>query len=115
MSARIAEAAAVSPSSFRKMYRSFYETPSPSSSLTLPIRKRYHGTLELVKDTKEESSYSNDERDRSRDEGPGLGYEALRRRELAVGEGEIPSTFEVGQSSRSVPKHDGAERISAFR
>nr|GEZ98316.1 hypothetical protein [Tanacetum cinerariifolium] len=38
-SARIAEAAALSPSSFRKRYISSYETPSLSSSLTLPIRK----------------------------------------------------------------------------
>nr|GEX02468.1 hypothetical protein [Tanacetum cinerariifolium] len=29
----------------------------------------------------------------------GLGYEALRRRELVVGEDQVPSTFEVGQSS----------------
>ncbi|GKC81019.1 hypothetical protein Tco_1136736 [Tanacetum coccineum] len=35
MSARIAEVATLSPSSFRKRYRSSYETPSPSSSLTL--------------------------------------------------------------------------------
>ncbi|GKG43078.1 hypothetical protein Tco_0479762, partial [Tanacetum coccineum] len=26
-------------------YRSSYETPSPSPSLTLPVRKRYRGTL----------------------------------------------------------------------
>ncbi|GKE02602.1 hypothetical protein Tco_1390585, partial [Tanacetum coccineum] len=39
MSARIVEAAAVSPSSFRKRYRSSYKMPSPSSSPTLPIQK----------------------------------------------------------------------------
>ncbi|GKB63482.1 hypothetical protein Tco_0919668 [Tanacetum coccineum] len=54
MSARIAEAAALSPSSFRKRYRSSYETPSPSSSLTLPVRKRYRGTPELILDTDSE-------------------------------------------------------------
>ncbi|GKF22193.1 hypothetical protein Tco_0074515 [Tanacetum coccineum] len=27
----------------------------------------------------------------------------------------MPSTFKVGQSSRSVPEHEGAERIFAFR
>nr|GEW99852.1 hypothetical protein [Tanacetum cinerariifolium] len=123
---------------------SSYETPSPSSSPTLPIRKRYQGTSELVEDTEEESLYSYDERDRSEDEGPGLeeggeeatpegqqqavlaedttvdeplglGYGALRCRELSVGEGKMPTTFEVGQSSRSVSEHDGTERISAFR
>ncbi|GKB15578.1 hypothetical protein Tco_0849501 [Tanacetum coccineum] len=45
----------------------------------------------------------------------GLGYEALRHRELAVGEDQVPSTFEVGQSSRSMPERQGAERVSAFR
>ncbi|GKC89615.1 hypothetical protein Tco_1150264, partial [Tanacetum coccineum] len=71
MSARIAEAAALSPSSFRKRYRSSYETPSPSSSLTLPIRKRYQGTSELVEDTEDESSDSDTEREGLEDEGPG--------------------------------------------
>ncbi|GKA91384.1 hypothetical protein Tco_0813254 [Tanacetum coccineum] len=51
MSARIAEAPALSPSSFRKRYRSSYETPSSSSSLTLPVWKRYRGTSELILDT----------------------------------------------------------------
>ncbi|GKD18397.1 hypothetical protein Tco_1207555 [Tanacetum coccineum] len=151
MSAQIAEAAALSPSLFRKRYRSSYEIPSPSSSPILPIRKRYRGTSELVEDTEDESLDSDDEREGSEDEGHGsedegpgseeaeeevapegqqqavpaedtvvdeplgLGYGALRRRELVVGEGEMPSTFEVGQSSRSVPEHEGAERISAFR
>ncbi|GJW90346.1 hypothetical protein Tco_0167899 [Tanacetum coccineum] len=165
MSARIAEAAALSPSSFRKRYRSSYETSSASSPSSLPIRKRYRGTLELVEDAEDESSDSSTEREglegeghSSEDEGPGLedecpsledeglgteeeeedvvpegqqhavpvmdttayeplglGYGALRRRELVVGEGEMPNTFKVGQSSRSVPELKGAKRISAFR
>nr|GEZ61384.1 hypothetical protein [Tanacetum cinerariifolium] len=45
----------------------------------------------------------------------GLGYMALRRCELSTGEEQVPSTFDVGQSSRSVPEHQGAGRISAFR
>ncbi|GJZ64914.1 hypothetical protein Tco_0621610 [Tanacetum coccineum] len=49
------------------------------------------------------------------DEPLGFGYEALRRRELALGEGLVPNMFEVGQSSRSVPDHEEAERIFAFR
>ncbi|GKD18988.1 hypothetical protein Tco_1208146 [Tanacetum coccineum] len=53
MSARIAKAAALSPSSFRKRYRSSYKTSS-SSSLTLPVRKRYRGTSELILDTDSE-------------------------------------------------------------
>ncbi|GKC54630.1 hypothetical protein Tco_1077375, partial [Tanacetum coccineum] len=69
MSARIAEATDFSPSSFCKRCRSFYETPSPSSSLTLPIRKRYQGTSKLVEHTEDESSDSNTEREGSEDEG----------------------------------------------
>ncbi|GKA44886.1 hypothetical protein Tco_0737682 [Tanacetum coccineum] len=38
--------------------------------------------------------------DTAADEPLRLGYGALRHRELALGEGSIPSTFEVGQSSR---------------
>ncbi|GKG58932.1 hypothetical protein Tco_0602641, partial [Tanacetum coccineum] len=67
MSARVAEAAALSSSSFRKRYRSSYETPSPSSSPTLPVRKRYQGTSELIEDIVGESSELDSERDRSED------------------------------------------------
>nr|GFD43685.1 hypothetical protein [Tanacetum cinerariifolium] len=44
-----------------------------------------------------------------------LGYGALRRQELAVKEDEVLSTFEVGQSSRSVSEQHGAERVFALR
>ncbi|GKC85764.1 hypothetical protein Tco_1141481, partial [Tanacetum coccineum] len=96
MSARIVEAAALSPSSFRKRYRSSYETSSTSSP-TLSVRKRYRGTSELIldtdseedelgeedtkKDEEDESSDADDEREREResqgldDEGHGLGDE----------------------------------------
>ncbi|GKB23249.1 hypothetical protein Tco_0862650 [Tanacetum coccineum] len=49
------------------------------------------------------------------DEPLGLGYVALRRSELVVEEGEMASMFEVGQSSRSVPEHEGTERVYPFR
>ncbi|GKA77222.1 hypothetical protein Tco_0783683 [Tanacetum coccineum] len=45
----------------------------------------------------------------------GLGYGALRRREIALGEGQMPSVFEVGQSSGFVPESERPERVSAFR
>ncbi|GKG03128.1 hypothetical protein Tco_0310764, partial [Tanacetum coccineum] len=45
----------------------------------------------------------------------GLGYGALRRRELAVGEDQVPSIFKVGQSSRFVPEQQGAQRVFVFR
>ncbi|GKE32837.1 hypothetical protein Tco_1452159, partial [Tanacetum coccineum] len=70
----------LSPSSFHKRYRSFYETPSPSaspaSSLTLPIRKRYRGTSEPKLDTETEDDESEAEgavlkSEESEDEGPG--------------------------------------------
>nr|GEV58117.1 reverse transcriptase domain-containing protein [Tanacetum cinerariifolium] len=44
-----------------------------------------------------------------------LGYRALRRREIALGEGRMPSVFEVGQSSRSVPDPERPERVLALR
>ncbi|GKF04004.1 hypothetical protein Tco_0034672 [Tanacetum coccineum] len=75
MSARIAEAAALSPSSFRKRYRSSCKIPSSSSSLTLPIRKRYRGTSELILDTETEDESSDSDVEREghglEDEGPG--------------------------------------------
>nr|GEV41645.1 hypothetical protein [Tanacetum cinerariifolium] len=80
MSARIAKAAALSPSLFRKRYKSSYETPSPPSSSTLPIRKR-----------------------------------AFRSCELALREGSLPSTFEIGQSSRFVSEQQRVEETLAPR
>ncbi|GJU83178.1 hypothetical protein Tco_1285543 [Tanacetum coccineum] len=53
-SARVAEAMALSDSAFRKRYRSYYDTPSPS--LTLLVRKRYRGTSELILDTDSEGT-----------------------------------------------------------
>ncbi|GKG49347.1 hypothetical protein Tco_0515799, partial [Tanacetum coccineum] len=41
---------ALSDLAFCKRYRSSYETPSPSSSLSLLVRKRYRGTFKLVLD-----------------------------------------------------------------
>ncbi|GKF12276.1 hypothetical protein Tco_0050202, partial [Tanacetum coccineum] len=49
------------------------------------------------------------------DEPLGLGYGALRRREIALGEGRMPSVFEVGQSSGSVPESERPEIVSALR
>ncbi|GJX98331.1 hypothetical protein Tco_0355350 [Tanacetum coccineum] len=117
---------ALSPSSFCKRYRSSYETSS-SSSLTLPTRKRYRGTSELILDTetKDESSDSDVEGEGSEDEGPSLddesygledeGLDSEEGEAAPEGEGSMPSTFEVGQSSRSVPKQEGVERKSTFR
>ncbi|GKB85551.1 hypothetical protein Tco_0957823, partial [Tanacetum coccineum] len=43
----------------------------------------------------------------------GLGYGALRRRELAIEEDYVYSTFEVGQGSEPVPEPKRPERVSA--
>ncbi|GKA49317.1 hypothetical protein Tco_0742390 [Tanacetum coccineum] len=45
----------------------------------------------------------------------GLGYGALRRRELALDENHVCSTFEVGRGSGSAPKPERPERVSASR
>ncbi|GKA90779.1 hypothetical protein Tco_0812649 [Tanacetum coccineum] len=45
----------------------------------------------------------------------GLGYAALRRRELALEESNIYSMFEVGQGFGSAPVFERPERVSAFR
>ncbi|GKD25395.1 hypothetical protein Tco_1231609 [Tanacetum coccineum] len=84
MSARIAKAVVLSQSSFHKRYRSSYETSSSSSSLTLPVRKRYRGIYVLILDTDSEGDKlreedtKEDEEDKSLDadderESQGLG------------------------------------------
>ncbi|GKB48010.1 hypothetical protein Tco_0898763 [Tanacetum coccineum] len=138
MLARISEAAALSPSSFRKRYRSSYETPSPSSSLNLPVQKRYRGTFELILDTDSEGDKLGEEdtEEDNYDEGQGLdnegqqhavlvvdtvasepfvlGYGAARSHALESTKEITPSTYEVWQSSRSVPEQEGANMVSAF-
>ncbi|GJS42882.1 putative reverse transcriptase domain-containing protein [Tanacetum coccineum] len=53
--------------------------------------------------------------DTTADEPLRLGYGALRRRELALGEGSMPSTFEVGHISRSVSEQQRVEETRAPR
>ncbi|GKD48068.1 hypothetical protein Tco_1277044 [Tanacetum coccineum] len=45
----------------------------------------------------------------------GLGYGALRRRELALEEDHVYSTFKVGQGSRSALESERPERVSTSR
>ncbi|GJU73157.1 hypothetical protein Tco_1264562 [Tanacetum coccineum] len=45
----------------------------------------------------------------------GLGYGALRLQEIASRKGQMPSVFEVGQGSGSVPEPERPERVSALR
>nr|GEY76048.1 hypothetical protein [Tanacetum cinerariifolium] len=74
-SARVTEAMALSSLPFFKMYRSSYETPSSSSSLELPVQKRYQGTPELILDTNSEEGEIG-EKDTDEDEGHGLDDES---------------------------------------
>ncbi|GKD67888.1 hypothetical protein Tco_1321978, partial [Tanacetum coccineum] len=53
--------------------------------------------------------------DTAADEPLGLGYRVLRCRELALGEGSMPSKFEIGQSSRSVLEKQRIEETPAPR
>nr|GEZ38685.1 hypothetical protein [Tanacetum cinerariifolium] len=45
----------------------------------------------------------------------GLGYGALRHRELVLDGDHVYSTFEIGQGSSSAPEPERSERVSAFR
>ncbi|GJV71892.1 hypothetical protein Tco_1491887 [Tanacetum coccineum] len=134
-SARVAEALALSDSALHKRHRISYETSSSSSSPALPVRKRYRGTSELILDTDSEEDeigeedtdedeghglddegHGLDDEDRSMEsDGLGLGYGALRYRELALEEDQVYSTFELGQGSGSVPDPKRPERVSALR
>ncbi|GKE55388.1 hypothetical protein Tco_1494573 [Tanacetum coccineum] len=102
--ARVTEVMALSDSAFRK---------SEGDEL---------GDEDIEKDEEDESLDANDERERLDDEGHssgcgysrerslGLGYGAARRRALESIEEIAPSTYEVGQSSRSMPEQQGAYR-----
>ncbi|GJR98803.1 hypothetical protein Tco_0270977 [Tanacetum coccineum] len=140
LSASIVEVAAMSDSAFRKRFRSSYETSPSSSPPDLLLRNHSRGTSELVEEDEEdedeeveESLDSDSESEDGEDEGPTaedeglatgdkslgeplrLGYRALRRREIVLREGQMPSVFEVGHGSRSVPEPKRPERVSALR
>ncbi|GJQ99784.1 hypothetical protein Tco_0522769 [Tanacetum coccineum] len=107
-SAKLTKAMALSPSSFRKRYKSSYKTPSSSSlasSSTLPLRKRYKGTYELMEDKETESTESGDEGTDLEDEetAPEGQQQAARHHALKRARDTVPSTYEVGQGSESTP------------
>ncbi|GKC80641.1 hypothetical protein Tco_1131415 [Tanacetum coccineum] len=54
LSASMAEVIAMSKSALCKRFRSSYESSPSVSPPDLPLRKRYHGTSELVKDSEED-------------------------------------------------------------
>ncbi|GJU91733.1 hypothetical protein Tco_1304156 [Tanacetum coccineum] len=119
LSARVTEVITLSPSSFRKMYISSYETPSssasPASSPTLPIRKRYRGTSELILDTETKDDESkamgaSSEREESEDEGPdSKGEEAALERQQ-----QQAALVEVTTADRPLGLGYGAARRRAL-
>nr|GEZ51157.1 hypothetical protein [Tanacetum cinerariifolium] len=133
-SARVAEAMALSDSTLRKSYRSYYETSSSSSlSLALPIQKRYQGTSKLIFDTDSKEDKIGEE-DTDEDKGHGLddkgyglddevhsiesdrlGLEGEEEVVPEVEEDQVYSTYEVGQGSGSIPEPERPERVLALR
>ncbi|GKD78779.1 hypothetical protein Tco_1341400, partial [Tanacetum coccineum] len=88
------------------------------STLSLGMSARIAEAAALSSSLLYESSDSGTEREGSKEEGPvsedeGPGSEEEEEEAAPEGQqqaGEMPSTFEVGQSSRSLPEHEGAER-----
>ncbi|GKE15493.1 hypothetical protein Tco_1423070 [Tanacetum coccineum] len=61
LSASMAEVAVMSDSTFCKRFKSSYKSLPSSSSLDLPLRKRYQGTSKLVEDKEEGDDEEEDE------------------------------------------------------
>ncbi|GJV15447.1 hypothetical protein Tco_1360770 [Tanacetum coccineum] len=113
-STRLTEAMALSPSSFRKRYRSSYETPFHHLHQHHLRSFLYGRGSEESEDEgpDSEGEEAAPERQQQRaapvevttaDRPLGLGYGAARRRALKIAEEIAPSTFEIGQNSRSAP------------
>ncbi|GJY54879.1 hypothetical protein Tco_0446543 [Tanacetum coccineum] len=100
ISARVIEAMALSPSSFRKRHISSYETPSslasPASSLIPPLQKRYRGTSEPILDTKTNG-------DESKVEGTGSESEDSEDEGL---DSKIKEAASKDQQQQAVPVED---------
>ncbi|GKC17914.1 hypothetical protein Tco_1014696, partial [Tanacetum coccineum] len=97
LSASMAEVTAMSDSTFRKRFRSSYESLPSSSPPDLLSRKHYRGTSELVEDDEEEDeemeessdsdSVSEDEGPTAEDEDPAKGDDGLAARDEGPGMG----------------------------
>ncbi|GJY54073.1 hypothetical protein Tco_0445737 [Tanacetum coccineum] len=118
-SVRLKEAMNLSPLSFRKRYRSSYETPSlsssPAPSSTLPIRNRYQGTSEPILVTKTEDDESQAEgassgSEESEDEGPDSEGDDV----APEGQQQQAAPFEVTTADRPLWLGYGAARRRAL-
>nr|GEX47736.1 hypothetical protein [Tanacetum cinerariifolium] len=138
LSASMAEVAAMSESAFRKRFRSFYESSPSLSPLDLPSWKHYRedegptaededpaagdeGLAAGVEGPEEEEAVPGGQQQaalvvRTSVSAPlGFRYEALRRRELALEEDHVYSTFEVRQGFGFAPEFERPERVLASR
>ncbi|GJW51716.1 hypothetical protein Tco_0093067 [Tanacetum coccineum] len=116
LSASVAEVSAMSDLAFCKRFRSSYESSPSSSPPDLPSQKRYVGTSELVEDDDPAAGTRVLLRGTRALRGApvaktavgeplGLGYGALRRRVIALGEGRMPSVFVDGIVYIDVPAY----------
>ncbi|GJZ03258.1 hypothetical protein Tco_0536533 [Tanacetum coccineum] len=101
-SAKLTEAITLSPSSFHNRYRG-------TSELIADTNTKSEESEGESTDSESEEAASEDQQqaipveDIAEDEPLGLGYMAARHRALEQARDPVSSTFEVGQSSRSVP------------
>nr|GEZ57608.1 hypothetical protein [Tanacetum cinerariifolium] len=100
LSAGIAEVAAMSDLTFNKKFRSSYDS-SPSS--TLPVRKRYRGTSELILDTDSEEDEEVEESLDSDSESKDAEEEGL------TAEDEDPATGDKGLAAKDEGPGIGVE------
>ncbi|GKC63118.1 hypothetical protein Tco_1095716 [Tanacetum coccineum] len=92
LSDRLTEEMALSPSLFRKRYRSSYDTSSSSSSSpTLISRKRYRESEDAASEDQQHQAIQAD--DTAEDESLGLGYRVARCRALELARGLVTSTY----------------------
>ncbi|GKB41748.1 hypothetical protein Tco_0886690 [Tanacetum coccineum] len=118
LSASMAEVAAMSHSTFCKSFWSSYKSSPSSSPPNLPSWKRNRG-VESLSLGGDEAVPAGQPRaapvvETTVGDPLGLGYGGLRCREKALGEGQTPSVFEVGQSFESGPESERPERVSVL-
>ncbi|GJR90808.1 hypothetical protein Tco_0214819, partial [Tanacetum coccineum] len=112
MSARILEAATLSPSS---LWDELGDEDTKEDESSDSDDKREGQGLDDEGHGLDDEGQGLEDEGRATSEPLGLGYGAARRRALESTEEISPITYEVGQSSRFVPEQEGLERISAFR
>ncbi|GJR38558.1 hypothetical protein Tco_1214242 [Tanacetum coccineum] len=108
-SARVAEVTALLDSAFRKS-----EGDEIGDENTDEDGEDESLGADFKRKRSDEEDHGLDDEGRSL-EGDGLSLEKEEEVAPEVGEDQVPSTFEVGQSSRSMLENHGAKRVFAFR